>query len=158
MFKQSFEWGDEKTILLKGKSTKSNDIVFDLIDSCFLTRRYCHICGGMTEKDYVSCEVTEGEYEGVRICPRCIESRDLDKQLKKTAKELEKEAEFTRSMIGRLSVPKIDEFNQLNWEIDKRIAEQYKRVEEKMKKKKNEKDMKQEIDDEPPIPPDEPPI
>jgi len=127
MNRQTIEWGTEKTILIKGKPTKTKDIVFDLVESNFYTRRDCHICGSLTEKDYVLCEVTEGEYKGLRVCPRCIKARDFNTRLEETAKRLEQEVSFTRSLIGRLKVPTIDEFNQLTEEIDNKIIEQYER-------------------------------
>ena len=87
-------------------------IKFNLIRTNFYTRRYCHICVGMTEKDEILCEVTEGEHKGTRACPRCLEYRGFDKRLEATAQELEKEAEYTRSLIGRLEIPSFDEYNQ----------------------------------------------
>ncbi len=102
----------------------TKNIVFELIKSSFLTRRHCHVCGGNTEKDLVLCEVTEGEYKGTRVCPRCIESRDFDQRLEKNSKKIERELEFTLSMIGRLKTPTIDEFNDMREAINKAIMEQ----------------------------------
>ena len=59
-----------------------NDRVrFNLVDTNFLTRWPCDICGGATEKVSVLCESESGE----RICERCLEANDFDNRLNEFA-------------------------------------------------------------------------
>jgi len=84
------------------------------------TRRQCHVCGGRTEKRATVCEgvqmIDGGETRVVRICADCIESRDFDKRLSAHADALEAEAALTRALIGRLSVPTVQEWRRVEAE------------------------------------------
>ena len=91
--------------------TKTTDkIVFRLVRTNVLTRWRCHICGGVTEKAPILCE--SGGADGVRICERCLSSRDFDAQLESHAQSLEAEAAQTRAMIGRIEAPSFAQWEQ----------------------------------------------
>ena len=94
------------------ESEMTKEIKFNLIKSDSLIRQHCHICGCRGEREYIWCQVTEGEYKGTRVCTRCIKNRDFDEVIEKNAQSLEREVEYTRSMIGRLEIPSFEEYNQ----------------------------------------------
>ena len=76
-----------------------------LIESNVQTRWTCHVCSGHTDKYTVLAEVQGGEYDGFRVCDRCIRNRDFDDKLQERAASLEAQAAKLRSLSGRLSVP-----------------------------------------------------
>jgi hypothetical protein len=108
----------------KGNPTNSREIVFELIP---IMRLSCHICEGSYEKEFVLCEVTEGEYRGTRVCRTCIEKGDFDTRLEEKAKRLEEQVVYTRSMIGRLKVPTPYKFQQMWEKTENEIKEDYER-------------------------------
>ena len=82
----------------------------ELTETNVLTRWPCHVCGGHTEKVSTLAEVRVGNYEGFRVCERCIESRDFDNKLRETADRYTKQADDLRALIGRLEVPTAAEY------------------------------------------------
>src|SRR5262245_48950523 len=72
-----------------------------LVESSFLTRWPCSVCGGTTEKVEV---LAEGP-GGLRVCEGCLKCGDIDKELEQYAQRLAQEAAATRALIGRLKVP-----------------------------------------------------
>ncbi len=96
-------------------------IKFEFVNAAGYIRYPCHICGGNTEKNSILTEVTQGEYEGLRVCERCLEERDFDEKIKKHADGLEEMSRVLRTLIGRLVVPTYDEWRAAvvleDWEI-----------------------------------------
>lgn len=79
-----------------------------------LTRRPCHLCGGLTEKSAVLVEVPawHTSHPGFRVCERCIAAGDLDGRLAENADALVREARDLRGLIGRLKVPTFEQWAQ----------------------------------------------
>ncbi|WP_152555035.1 PHD finger domain-containing protein [Desulfonatronum thiodismutans] len=96
-------------------------IKFEFVKAAGFTRHHCHICGGTTEKSSILTEVTLGEYEGLRVCERCVEERDFDAKIKEQADWLEARARKLRTLLGRLVVPTYEEWRAAevlaDWEI-----------------------------------------
>ncbi len=93
---------------LMGDTTmKDNKIVFELVQTYCFTRYPCHICGGCTEKVDILCEVTDGEFKGLRICECCLEAgkEKVDERLKAQIKSLEGRLSELKSFAGRLEFP-----------------------------------------------------
>jgi hypothetical protein len=101
-------------------------IEMKLVESNFLTRWPCTVCGGVTEKVAILCEGFDDGTEhintvsspnpvanlfrgqvrnNIRVCERCLEAGDIDGRLQQRAAELEDIAAWLRSLIGRLKVP-----------------------------------------------------
>ena len=87
-------------------------IVVSLVESNFLTRWLCHVCGGRTEKVSILAEVTEGEYAGLRVCESCLQTRNFDAKLIASAEKCEQQAAELRELVGRLEVPTYVEWHQ----------------------------------------------
>ncbi len=109
----------EENIMQKDK------IVFELVTTNVMKQWPCNVCGGYTEDVPILAEVSDGQHKGLRICETCIENGNHDKMLFEYAEHLERTAQYTRSLIGRLVVPSIDEYrkaeNQWNKEADEGI-------------------------------------
>jgi hypothetical protein len=79
-----------------------------LVETHFFTRWHCHVCGGHTEKVCILCEgdlAPLGLMGSIRVCERCLEGGNLDQHLNETARDLEEQAAFTRSLIGKIKTP-----------------------------------------------------
>lgn len=87
-----------------------NKVKVELVESCFLTRRKCHVCGGQTEKVPILAEVISGPETGFRVCETCLEQRDFDAKLNARAQKLEEQAIYLRTLIGKLDVPTYAEY------------------------------------------------
>ena len=85
-------------------------IKLELVETNFLTRWPCHVCGGCTEKHPILAEVTEGPFKDFRACETCMESRDFDAKLTAQAERLEEHAACLRAAVGRLEVPTFQEW------------------------------------------------
>jgi hypothetical protein len=101
----------------------SEPIEIKLVETNFLTRWHCHVCGGHTEKVPILAE--GGDARGtIRVGERCLETGDLDARLEEHAKWLDEEAARTRTMIGRLRVPSFaqwkarDRLHEIEWLYD----------------------------------------
>jgi hypothetical protein len=86
-------------------------IELKFVQSKLLARRFCTICGGHTEKDYVLVEA-ETPLGTVRACWRCLKGDNADKRgftiderLARHADRIEEYARFVRSLVGGLRVP-----------------------------------------------------
>ncbi len=91
-------------------------IVVSLVETNFLTRWLCHVCGGCTQKVSILAEVTEGEYEGLRVCESCLQTRDFDAKLIASAEKCEQQAAELRELVGRLEIPTYAEWHQRSFE------------------------------------------
>ena len=89
---------------------ENQKIVFELVETNYLTRWPCHICGGNTEKEPVLCEVLEGTNKGLRVCESCLKHRDFDNNLERFAEMLERHAQEIRALIGRVEAPSYEEW------------------------------------------------
>lgn len=85
-------------------------IIFELVETNFLTRWPCHICGGCTEKEPILCEVKSGEYKGTRVCESCLKCGHFDDHIRAQIESLEKYAESLKSMIGRIQAPTYEQW------------------------------------------------
>jgi hypothetical protein len=90
---------------------EAEKIELKFVESKFLSRRSCTICGGHTEKDYV---LVEAEIPGgtVRACWRCLKGDNadnrgctIDERLARHAERIDEYARFVRSLVGRVRVP-----------------------------------------------------
>jgi ribosome-binding protein aMBF1 (putative translation factor) len=77
-----------------------NNIELKLVEASHLTCLPCHVCGGHTEKDTVSCEGG-----GICVCPECLKAGNIDERLEETAKRYEADAAKTSELKGRLNTP-----------------------------------------------------
>ncbi len=93
-------------------------IVVSLVESNFLTRWLCHVCGGCTEEVLTVAEVTEGEYAGLRVCESCVKTRDFDMKLIARAEKCEQQAAELQELVGRLEVPTYAAWHQRSFEHD----------------------------------------
>jgi hypothetical protein len=84
----------------------------ELVRTNFLTRWHCHVCGGRTEKNLILCEVPESHptHGGLRICERCLKSRDFDAKLAEQAAALEAHAASLRGVIGHIEAPSFEDW------------------------------------------------
>ena len=82
-------------------------IKVELVDSNYLTRWPCTVCGGCTEKVEVLAEAESG---GIRVCETCLEVGNIDEPLEWHAAQLLKRAEWLQSLVGRLEVPTFAEW------------------------------------------------
>jgi hypothetical protein len=94
-----------------GKEMEVEKIELKFVESKFLFRRSCTICGGHTEKDYVLVEA-ETPWGTVRACWLCLKGDNADKRgftiderLARHAERVEEYARFVRSLVGRLRAP-----------------------------------------------------
>ncbi len=100
-----------------------NVIKISLIETNFLTRWQCHVCGGATEKDPVLAEGDQDigpsgdgkgrEHRTIRICDQCLKGDDglsIDQRLERLAMRFDTEAELTRALIGKLQLPSYAEW------------------------------------------------
>ena len=76
-------------------------ITVKLVETNFLTRWPCHVCGSCTEKVAILAEAENG----LRVCESCLRAGDIDARLERHAAALEAEAAEVRKLIGRLVVP-----------------------------------------------------
>lgn len=101
----------------------------ELRETNFFTRYYCHVCGGCTEKVAILTEVPDGEYEGFRVCERCLEAGDIPAKMCKHADELNEFAEELRKLAPALEVPSRDEYQaaerryEEKWRAAEAVAE-----------------------------------
>jgi hypothetical protein len=93
----------------KLNSTTDRDIVVGLTKSKAFIRWPCSVCGGGTDRVGALAEVLSGEYEGLRVCERCLYEGDIDSRLAQHATALEQGVKervtALRALIGRLRVP-----------------------------------------------------
>jgi hypothetical protein len=94
----------------ESKHLEKQKVKVELVRSCYLTRYPCHVCGGLTGKDSILAEVKEGEFKGFRVCRQCIAQRDFDRKLLKRAEHLTEVVTTLRSLVGRLEVPTLQEY------------------------------------------------
>ena len=112
---------------------KQTTIEVELVESSFLTRWPCTVCGGCTEKvpilaegrqDLSSGDINVGEYRTIRVCENCLQFGEIDARLELGARQLEAQAQSLREMIGRLRVPTFAEWqarceqHELEWRED----------------------------------------
>ena len=93
-------------------------VKLELVETNFFTRWNCHVCGGNTEKVAILVEVLEGEWKGFRVCETCVKERDFDRKLIMHAEELEGFASNLRSLVGRLEVPTLEQYDARCREYD----------------------------------------
>lgn len=94
---------------------KPNAIEVELVESNFLTRWPCTVCGGCTEKVPILAEgrqplSNDGESRKIRVCENCLQFGEIDEKLDLHARQIEAEAVLLREMIGRLQVPTFAEW------------------------------------------------
>ncbi len=111
-------------------------IDIELTPSNFLTRWYCHVCGGHTEKVPVLAEgellLPTGHSHGegydcytVRVCEQCLQADEIDARLELTARQIEANVDFTRALIGKLRVPSYAEWKAAEEAEDAAILREY---------------------------------
>ncbi len=100
---------------------KNEKIVFEFVQTNFFTRNACHICGGYTDKVEILCEVTDGEFKGLRICECCLEAgkEKVDERLKAQIKSLENQLSELKSFAGRLVFPTFAEWEERSRQADR---------------------------------------
>jgi hypothetical protein len=79
-----------------------------LVETNFLTRWPCTICGGHTEKEPILAEGIDTSLphpHTVRVCERCLEKGRINDELAEHAEATEQYAAYLRGLIGRLRVP-----------------------------------------------------
>ena len=99
-----------------------NVIKISLIETNFLTRWQCHVCGGATEKDPVLAEGDQDigpsgdgkgrEHRTIRICDQCLKGDDglsIDQRLERLAMRFDTEAGAFCLSAGR---PRSSQFAQ----------------------------------------------
>jgi hypothetical protein len=117
--------------------TKSKTIKLQLVESQFLTRWPCTICGGCTDKVEILCE---NQKEGIRVCETCLKDgkRKIDARLEEEAASYEKEAAspdeyvasckkkaaYLRMLIRQLHVPTFAEWKAAMKEVHKAWAKE----------------------------------
>jgi hypothetical protein len=118
-------------------TTDTSTIDIKLVETNFLTRWPCTICGGCTEKVSVLAEgglpddaklpsadpsnpvavfMRPAPDTIIRVCETCLEAGKIDERLAQHASELEAQARAVHSLIGRLRVPS---YEQWRAEIDR---------------------------------------
>jgi hypothetical protein len=101
-------------------------IEMKLVESGFLTRYPCHVCGGCTEKEPILCEA---EIDGVtlRVCETCLKAgqEEIDNRLKKHIQKLKDYADDLTRLIGQLKVPTYAEYEAAAEAHAKAFEEQY---------------------------------
>jgi hypothetical protein len=100
-------------------------IKFELVETNYLTRWPCHVCGGCTEKHSILAEVTEGPFKGFRACETCMKKRDFDAKLTAQAERLEEQAACLRAAVGRLQIPTFEEWKDAINRYEKEWLEHY---------------------------------
>jgi hypothetical protein len=73
-----------------------------------LIRLQCNVCGGETEKHYISAVgyiEQDGKTVPIRVCETCLESGGIDARLQAHSAALVLAAKRALSFIGRLRVP-----------------------------------------------------
>ena len=115
-FKIVKQWTDDGQYT--GFPVPKENINFSITQSDGYFRFPCHVCGGHTEKQAMTCKVTEGEHEGLTVCWQCMQERDFDERLTKHAERDELRARYARSLIGRLAVPPYEEFLRAEQKFD----------------------------------------
>ncbi len=112
----------ENTVNFKPKPTT---IKVELVETNFLTRWPCTVCGGCTEKVPILAESKTGE----RVCESCLRAGNIDERLEQYALVLDTAvdtaAAATRSLIGRLSVPTYAEWQARCEQHDREWREAY---------------------------------
>lgn len=100
-------------------------IVFELVETNFLTRWPCNICGGCTEKDPILCEVKSGEYKGMRICTSCLTCGNYDDNIRAQIDDHERYIKLLKSMLGRIEAPTYDQWWDATNEYEQRWREEH---------------------------------
>jgi hypothetical protein len=81
-------------------------IEMKFVQSDFITRWPCHVCGGCTEKVEILVEGVDESDNEIRICETCLKEREqIDVKLEKHAEYLLDQAAWLRSLIGRINAP-----------------------------------------------------
>ena len=99
---------------------QADKIVFELVETNYLTRWRCHICGGCTEKEPILCEVKSGEYKGTRVCESCLKCGHFDDHIRAQIESLERYAESLKSMLGRIQAPTFEQWQDAISEYEQR--------------------------------------
>lgn len=89
-----------------------NQIAVSLVETNFLQRRPCHVCGGWTDKVSILAEVESGEHKGFRVCECCIEQGGIDEKLIARAANFDDQAKELRELVGRLVLPSFTDWHQ----------------------------------------------
>lgn len=104
---------------------KPPTIKVELVETNFLTRWPCTVCGGCTEKVPILAESKTGE----RVCESCLRAGNIDERLEQYALVLDTAvdtaAAATRSLIGRLSVPTYAEWQARYEQYEREWKESY---------------------------------
>ena len=118
-------------------------IMVELVETNFLTRWPCTVCGGCTEKvpilaegrqDLSSGDFHVGEYRTIRVCEHCLHAGEIDARLELNARQLEAQAQLLREIIGRLQVPTFEEWQARYEQYDREWIRDYEKTTgEKMK-------------------------
>ena len=107
---------------------KPTTIKVELVETNFLTRWPCTVCGGCTEKVPILAESKTGE----RVCESCLRAGNIDERLEQYALVLDTAvdtaAAATRSLIGRLSVPTYEEWQARCEQHDREWREGYEKA------------------------------
>ena len=115
----------DNTVNFKPKPTT---IKVELVETNFLTRWPCTVCGGCTEKVPILAESKTGE----RVCESCLRAGNIDERLEQYAlvldTALDTAAAATRSLIGRLSVPTFAEWQARCEQHDREWREDYEKA------------------------------
>jgi hypothetical protein len=100
-------------------------ITMKLVNSNFLTRWPCDVCGGCTEKVPILCEGVTEDHETIRVCERCLEEGQdqIDNFLRSHICKIQAHAQFLRGLIGQLKVPSFEEYKA----AEKAVHEEYDR-------------------------------
>ena len=98
---------------------------FEFVETNYYRRWPCHICGGTTEKDEILIEVLEGEWKGLRVCPFCLQSKDIDGRLQKNIDRMRAEAEELRSLLGCIDAPTYEDWLAKTDEVNKEWQKRY---------------------------------
>ncbi len=113
---------------------KPTTIKVELVETNFLTRWPCTVCGGCTEKvpilaegrqDLSSGDIHVGEHRIVRVCENCLRLGAIDDRLELHARQMEAEAQLLREMIGRLQVPTFAEWQARYEQYEREWKESY---------------------------------
>jgi hypothetical protein len=86
------------------------NIKITLVETNYLTRWPCTVCGGCTEKVPILAESEYTEGECIRVCERCLEAGDIDSRLRKNAASLRAYADCVESLVGQLIVPTYEQW------------------------------------------------
>jgi hypothetical protein len=88
-----------------------NVIEIKLVDTNYLTRWSCTVCGGHTDKVPVLAESDGPPSSCIRVCEQCLEEGEIDARLIKHAQRIrEPYATQLRLLVGKLRVPTYEQW------------------------------------------------